>query len=292
MSGPVRDTGNRVAALQFVPHDFGGASDAPLFVWLHANGCASHSYGPLLRMLAGDWRVVALDLPSHGESPPAEEAKLDLPTLAGALQGALDDLRDRFGPISVVGGHSIGACLWLGCASADFDVAVFVEAAVFPPPGHPAFDEARDLTRSRVERIPMRRREYGNASELARTLAQTPAFAGIAPGPLIEHAEAVLRQRSDGRFELRCPPAHEARLYAAVAGDWAYNAARSFDRPALVIGADPEHPGASWATRMQTTFAARLPRASFRALEGVGHMLPLEAPGRVVEAIVQWREQP
>lgn len=278
--------------LRFAVHDFGGPADASLFVWLHANGCAALSYGALLRRLAAFWRVVAFDLPSHGESPRADESSLDLPELAAGLQRACTELRARYGAASIVGGHSIGACLWLGEAAASAAGAVFVEAAVYPPPGHPVRDEADALTRKRVERIPERRQDFADSSELARALAQTPAFAGVSRQALLEHAQVVLRARADGRYELRCPPAHEARLYAAVASDWAYNASRSCDRPALVIGADPSHPGASWATRMQTSFVARLPRASFREMAGVGHMLPLEAPERVAEAILEWPERP
>lgn len=273
--------------LGFAIHDHGGPPGAPLFAWLHANGCASRSYGPFIRCLTPHWRVVALDLPSHGDSPLARETSLVLPRLAEALRASLAELRSRHGSPGIVGGHSLGACLWL--ASGDLAVrAVFVEMAVYPPLDHPNRDEADALTLERVSRIPGRRAIFGQPADLARSLGQSPAFAGIPWPALLEHCEAVLRLRPDGQHELRCPPSHEARLYAVVASDWAYNALPQFTSPALVVGAGTNHPGASWATRMQRTVAARMPHATYCEIAEAGHMLPLEAPERLAEAILSW----
>ncbi|MFE1348324.1 alpha/beta fold hydrolase [Streptomyces sp. NPDC058757] len=84
-----------------VVHD--GPRDAPPLVLIHGSGAAGSSWGPVVPALAGRHHVIRIDLPGHGQSPPA--TSYDVPGQAARLAAALDELGLR--PVTVAG-HSSG----------------------------------------------------------------------------------------------------------------------------------------------------------------------------------------
>src|SRR5690606_22184778 len=116
-------------------------------------------------------------------------------------------------------GHSLGALLPLALAldGQPLDALCLVEAAVYPPPGHPLRDEATTLTTEREARIPRRREVFANADALCRALMALPAFAGWSRDHLMQHCVAVLKPAPDGSQALRCAPDVEGLLYGVVA---------------------------------------------------------------------------
>ncbi|MEU6499905.1 alpha/beta hydrolase [Streptomyces californicus] len=84
-----------------VVHD--GRRGAPPLVLIHGSGAAGSSWGPVAPALARRHHVVRIDLPGHGQSPPA--ASYDVPGQAAVVAAALDDL--ALGPVTAVG-HSSG----------------------------------------------------------------------------------------------------------------------------------------------------------------------------------------
>jgi pimeloyl-ACP methyl ester carboxylesterase len=59
---------------------------------LHGLGATKASFLPTIAALAGDWRVVAVDLPGFGESDKPLRAAYDAPYFAGAVVALLDQL--------------------------------------------------------------------------------------------------------------------------------------------------------------------------------------------------------
>jgi pimeloyl-ACP methyl ester carboxylesterase len=59
---------------------------------LHGLGATKASFLPTIAALAGDWRVVAVDLPGFGESDKPLRAAYDAPYFAGAVVALLDEL--------------------------------------------------------------------------------------------------------------------------------------------------------------------------------------------------------
>lgn len=81
----------------------GGPQDAPPLVLIHGSGASGSSWGPVVPALAGRHHVIRVDLPGHGQSPPA--ASYDVAEQAAGLAATLDELGPR--PVTVAG-HSSG----------------------------------------------------------------------------------------------------------------------------------------------------------------------------------------
>ncbi|MYR82750.1 alpha/beta hydrolase [Streptomyces filamentosus] len=84
-----------------VVHD--GPREAPPLVLVHGSGVSGSSWGPVVPVLARRHHVVRVDLPGHGQSPPA--ASYDVPGQAAVLAAALDEL--ALSSVTVAG-HSSG----------------------------------------------------------------------------------------------------------------------------------------------------------------------------------------
>jgi len=81
-------------------------------VLLHGVGLRLEAWGPQIAALSASHRVIALDLPGHGESAPLPPGSR-LPDFVAWLGRALDSV--GCGPASVAG-HSMGALIALGAA--------------------------------------------------------------------------------------------------------------------------------------------------------------------------------
>lgn len=108
---PNRDHSRFVTAagLRWHVQEF-GQPGRPVALLLHGTGAATHSWRDLAPLLAGDYRVVAPDLPGHGFSEGPPLARMTLPYMAEAVHGLLHVLGDR---PAVVVGHSAGAAIAL-----------------------------------------------------------------------------------------------------------------------------------------------------------------------------------
>lgn len=85
------------------------AGEGPTFLLLHGTGAASHSFSPLLPLLAKHARVIVPDLPGHGFTG-AGSGRHTLPGMARALS----ELCKTLGSVpDVIIGHSAGAAIAL-----------------------------------------------------------------------------------------------------------------------------------------------------------------------------------
>jgi pimeloyl-ACP methyl ester carboxylesterase len=84
-----------------VVHD--GPRQALPMLLVHGSGFSGVSWSPVVPVLAGPHHIIRVDLPGHGQSPPAPS--YDVPAQAGRLAAVLDELGLR--PVTVVG-HSSG----------------------------------------------------------------------------------------------------------------------------------------------------------------------------------------
>lgn len=84
------------------------AGTGPTLLLLHGTGSSLHSFRELLPLLAARYRVVAVDLPGHGDSVLHDARALSLSGMAHALAVLLSEL--KCAPHIIVG-HSAGAAL-------------------------------------------------------------------------------------------------------------------------------------------------------------------------------------
>lgn len=101
---------------------------APLML-LHSNGCSAHEYEDVIAHLAKSRRVIAWDMPGHGDSEPLTK-HWSIPDYADAVVDLMDALDiDR----ASVAGSSVGGtiCVDLGVRYADrFDWLFLVETPI------------------------------------------------------------------------------------------------------------------------------------------------------------------
>lgn len=104
---PNRAASRFVTAAGFAWHVQTMGEGAPLLL-VHGTGAGTHSWRALMPLLAGKFRVVAVDLPGHGftEAPP--RGAYGLPQMAAALGALLAaiDLRPAY-----IVGHSAGVAI-------------------------------------------------------------------------------------------------------------------------------------------------------------------------------------
>ena len=104
----------------------------PKLLLIHGTAASTHSWRELVPRLAGDYDVLAADLPGHGFSARLPDGSMTLPALAEGLADLLSAL--DYSPDYVVG-HSAGAALALRMvldAAIEPRVVVGINAALLP----------------------------------------------------------------------------------------------------------------------------------------------------------------
>jgi len=226
-----------------------GATPALL---VHGAGASSAIWMMAMARIARAAHVVAIDLPGHGPSPaPAGgAAALSLESYrdaVGTLAGALG-----LGP-SVLVGHSMGALVALEAALAWPDkVRGLVLCAAAPR--LPVSEELLAVLREDGARFPGWMAEHGLSPRAKPAVRRGFAAAGVVTARAVTLADFEVVRAADlgARVQgLTCPV-----LWLDGADDGIVGAAETQARPGEV-----------------------------RRLEGVGHMVPIEAPGAVAEGV-------
>jgi len=244
----------------------------------HATGFCHYVLDPVveeLRLRGVDTPVVAWDHRGHGESanPPLP---IDWWDSAHDALRVLDEIAD---PIVGVG-HSMGAAALLMAeilSPGRFAAIVAIEPIVFPPPYEPM--DHHPLVQSATRRRP----SFSSREEALENFASKDVFSGWDRRALEAYVRGGLRPNGD-RWELSCPPAYEAAFFAAAPLHGAWDRLGEVRAPVLVVaGRDSDSHPAEFADAQ----AARFRNGELEVVEGSGHFLPMEQPGRVADIIAQ-----
>jgi len=245
--------------LFFVAHG-DDISGRPPLVLVHGAGGTLWHWPPQVRRLPGA-RVLALDLPGHGQSPPAAPDALAATTvnaLAASVLALLDYLRLEQ---AIIVGHSMGA-------------AIALTLALTEPRRVAGLGLVGAGARLRV------------APDLIEGLSQD--FAGTV-------AEIVRRTYGPDAPENLTRLAKKRLLETdpkVLRADWAacdtfdvMERLGEIDLPSLVVTgtADQMTP-----EKYGRYLADHLPRAQLRLIAGAGHMVMLEQPAAVAQALQEW----
>lgn len=234
---------------------------APAVLLIHGTGVSARSWIYQLRGLGQSLQVIAMDLPGRGESEALPE-----PTVEGYADAAYDLVRAREIGLVVAVGHSLGGAVVQALAARHPErvTAVVLVSTCAKLPPHPGTDGLLWYLPG-----PARKAVFF-------WTAQRILFGPRAP------AEAVRL----GMDELRsCPPEVMRRDAAAAGAMDLEESARALRVPALLLcGSEDKLTPSALSRRLNEL----IPGARLEVVEGMGHMLPLEAPELVNQRIVDF----
>ena len=170
-------------------------------VLLHTLGTDHTMWDPVVERLDGERRVLALDLPGHGDEPPLADGSP--PALAAAMA-------DRLAREGIerphVAGNSLGGwvALELAAAGRAASVTAIAPAGLWAEPLVPKRTPVRAVARALLPVLgPLLRSEGGRRLVFAANAAhpeRIPPDGGAAPRPRLRHrARLPGRQRRDAR---------------------------------------------------------------------------------------------
>ena len=246
---------------------------------VHATGLCAHSWLPIARGLATQYRVIALDQRGHGDTGPTdygysfEAVGRDLAAVIRALD--LNNLK--------VVGHSSGGLATLMAASllpGRINRACLVETRVGESPANAPAGELQE----RARRTRLKRSVWESRDAMRVAYRQRAAFKDWSEEAFSAFVCGGTTLLADGRAELKCSPDVEALFYEQRD---ALQVSQYFEglegRYLLLLGAYPE------AQTLQDAgvrrFLEKVPGARVKPM-GVGsHFLPMEHPERVLNEI-------
>jgi pimeloyl-ACP methyl ester carboxylesterase len=270
--------------------DFGGPAGAPVLVCVHGLGGSHVNWLAIGPPLARDHRVLAIDLPGHGLTPPAGR-----PATVRANQRLLDRfLHQVVGGPAILVGNSMGGTIALLQATAAPDTvagAVLVDPAL-PLPGLARPDRlvARQFL---LYAIPVVGERYlawerrGAAEELVRrVLALCCVDPERVPAEVVE-ASVELARRRKGQQGLERAFLEAARSLLWLLGRRAQARAMlaAVTAPVLLLHGDADRLVPLAAAR---TAAAANPSWRFEVAADTGHVPMLERPEWTVAVIRDW----
>jgi pimeloyl-ACP methyl ester carboxylesterase len=231
-----------------------GADAALPVVLIHGAGGDRYHWPAQVRRRSGG-AVYAVDLPGHGESP----ALADAPVTVAAYAAALERWRAAvgLGPV-LAAGHSLGGAValeWALAAAAVRGVLLVASAARLPVSPELLRLSADPATLPEAVAF-LVRYSFGPQAE--------PRRVALAAGRLAEAAASL-------HPDLAACAAFDRR--AAVAG---------LTIPLLALGGDADR---MTPPALLAELTALQPAAQVTILAGVGHMLPLEQPQAVAQAL-------
>jgi len=240
----------------------GDSAAAPAILLIHGSGVSAGSWINQLLGLSSAFRVTAIDLPGHGKSDAIPQATIE--TYTATVARFLEAVGTRR---VIVAGHSLGGAVAIALAARRPDtvtgLVLLASCAKLPRAESPG------------ERLlaylpgPLRR-------ILFFTTAQRLLFAPGAPSGALDI----------GMHELRsCPSETILKDVDAARTMDVTDSAAAIDVPALVLcgSRDRLTPPA-----LSQHLATLIPRSRLGIIEGAGHMLLLEVPERVNQAIVDF----
>jgi pimeloyl-ACP methyl ester carboxylesterase len=266
--------GGEMAVLDF------GPPDRPAdIVFSHANGFNARTYRSILAPLAGELRILALDLRGHGAST--------LPTVIEGRDGWHEFREDLLallaaateGPV-VLAGHSMGGTSsLLAAAEAPQRVKALAlfDPVVFTPSLAPDAMSDNPLAEGALRR----RATFPSKAAVVAAYTGRGAFRTWEPRQVADYVEAGFRETSTGEVTLTCTGAWEASNFRTHNYDpWAaFRAARC---PVRILRA--EIASTARLDEGQAELAAT-GRIHLEVVPGTTHFLPMERPELVRQVL-------
>jgi pimeloyl-ACP methyl ester carboxylesterase len=287
-------------------HDFGGSGQ--LLIIVHAAGFCGGAYAELAGELLNRFRVVAVDLRGHGDSPAPADRDFRWEGMAHDVLAVLTGL--DLGPAALFG-HSLGGAAGLRAAALAPELITsgyVYEPALVPP----RYSGGAAAGVAMGDRVRNRRAVFATRDEAMARLAARPPFSTWSAGSLRAFGQHGLRPvdgpadrpndgPSDGPNEgpnggpvdgpsrgpndgpvggpvaLKCAPADEAEVYGTAHKIMVDQVAGV----AVPVRVGVGQPPAGLPGVVAPLVCRALPNARLSGHAGLGHMGPFEAPERI-----------
>ena len=275
-STPLPRRGGAMAVL-----DFGPADRAVDVVFSHANGFNARTYRSILGPLAGEMRILAIDLRGHGATT--------LPTVIEGRDGWAefrDDLLaflavETQGPV-VLAGHSMGGTSSLLAAAAE--PARVKGLALLDP-----VIIAREMLvgGERVFESPLvqgalrRRAIFPSKAAAVEAYTGRGAFGSWGPEQIADYVEGGFLDTGDGEVTLACTPEWEASNYRTHN----YDPWTAFQETRCPIDIRRAEQGSTCQVDGHEAELTAGGRIRIEVVRGTSHFLPMERPDVVVDAL-------
>jgi lipase len=255
--------------------DWGG--DGPPLVLVHATGFHARLWDPYAERLHGRFRVLALDQRGHGDSGQPRTGMV-WPSFAEDLAAVIAALgiEGCYAAGHSSGGTAVGMCA--GNHPGSIRRMMLIDAVLRDPrragvpPGEPNV---------MAERTRRRRSVWESPRQFEQAMRERRAFARWRPEILSLYAHHGLRRRTDGHYQLKCPPEVEAAVYEGAMQNDPWPALGRVRVPVMLLRATLTEDG---RTPMPPDTATRIPNCTDLPVAAT-HFIPMEEPETVLAAM-------
>ncbi|WP_339826065.1 alpha/beta hydrolase [uncultured Parasphingorhabdus sp.] len=188
--------------------EWGDAGDGPSILLLHATGFHARCWDQVVAAFPDGTHVIAVDQLGHGRS--AAPIITDWTDVAGATAELVQSLGVRF---AVGAGHSMGGnCLVQVAARLPdlFERLVLIDPVIMD---RAAYQNPADFSAT-YEMVAKRRNSWDGPDAMIERFKDRHPYKLWDPAVLRDYCEYGLLPDGEGEFELACPPATEASIYA------------------------------------------------------------------------------
>jgi len=252
-----------------------GSKTAPALIFLHGFGASLHTWEPWIAVLAKDWRVIRIDLPGSGLSPPDPTGDYSDKRSLVILNALMDKL--GLSRASLVG-HSIGgriAWTFAGTYPARVDKLVLVSPDGFASPGF----------------------EYGKTPEVPMMvklmrIALPKALLTMSLKPAYAKPETMTEELATRYYDMMLAPGSRDALLARMAQTVLVDPLpilKQITAPTLLVWGEQDAMVPFGNSNDYLNAIAGAKRVSFK---GVGHLPHEEAPAESVTAVRDFLRSP
>jgi 3-oxoadipate enol-lactonase len=243
-----------------------GPEDAPAVVLGHALGSSSEIWGYQLPLLAAKFRVLAYDIPGHGQSdPPVGQDSFD--DLAADLAALLD--HTQIGRVTLVG-LSIGGMIAQHFALLYPDR---LQALVLCSTGAQTNEAGKKIFEERIARV----NEGGIETQVEGSIGRwfTPQFMSVAPAT-VDWVRKLYRTTSPAGFISGCRAIQELDTLDRLSGIAA---------PTLLIPGELDQAFPESVSRL---IQSKIKKAQLEVLAGAAHIGNVERPHEFNEILFKF----
>ncbi|MFR9803930.1 alpha/beta fold hydrolase [Pseudonocardia sp. RS010] len=273
--------------------DFGGPPGAATVVCVHGLGGSHLNWDLLAPLLRARYRVLAVDLPGFGLSPPPRgpaTVRRNVDALAGFLASC-------GGPVTLVG-NSMGGLVAVLVAAGHPDLvrALALLDPALPAPGR-LLRSPEALARVLAYAVPgggewlrrARRRRIGARATVEGTLRLCGIDPDTVPPALMARSVALVEHQDDVvGFDRAFLSASRSLTWAMARAHTYESAMTALQIPVLLVHGDRDGLVPVGAAR---TVARRHPDWRYVELKDVGHVPQLQAPDEVAGLLLPWLDE-